>query len=174
MHCARCNPAMPGLRPSSFWCCPGVGGESGWQVIVPDRTQWPISKGAHPGNPTNCCTEPRAHSWHCRAWHRHSSWRSHRLDTALSGSVKQSLFEAGQVPYSLSIPCAEVGALGGALTHQDRSGRSAALLSVKSVYGHTEGAAGKASQLCQFGQTRNHVQIVHALQRLRRYLYFQV
>ncbi len=44
--------------------------------------------------------------------------------------------------------CAEVGAIGGALTGQSISEHLAALVSVKSVYGHTEGAAGKRFQLC--------------------------
>ncbi len=51
-------------------------------------------------------------------------------------------------PRSLRMLCAEVGAIGGALTGPDRSEHSATLLSVKSVYGHTEGAAGKTSMLC--------------------------
>lgn len=39
--------------------------------------------------------------------------------------------------------CAEVGAVGGALTGQNTQEHIVALLSVKSIYGHTEGAAGK-------------------------------
>ena len=43
--------------------------------------------------------------------------------------------------------CAEVGAIGGALAERrgDRDPRRLALVSVKSVYGHTEGAAGALS-----------------------------
>ena len=49
--------------------------------------------------------------------------------------------------------CAEVGALGGALTAQSTREHTAALLSVKSVYGHTEGAAGKRLQSCKISAT---------------------
>ena len=57
------------------------------------------------------------------------------------------------------MPCAEVGALGGALTIQDKSGLSAALVSVKSVYGHTEGAAGKLPSSVATGTLPNLLQL---------------
>ncbi len=43
--------------------------------------------------------------------------------------------------------CAEVGALGGVLTRESTQEHTAALLSVKSIYGHTEGTAGKRQQI---------------------------
>ena len=49
--------------------------------------------------------------------------------------------------------CAEVGALGGALTGENTREHTAALLSVKSVYGHTEGAAGKRLEICKISAT---------------------
>ena len=49
--------------------------------------------------------------------------------------------------------CAEVGALGGVLTGQSTQEHTAALLSVKSIYGHTEGAAGKRLRMGKISAT---------------------
>lgn len=64
--------------------------------------------------------------------------------------------------------CAEVGALGGALTGQSTQEHTAALLSVKSIYGHTEGAAGKLLRMGKISATsHNSSTLCHLLLQRR-------
>ena len=67
------------------------------------------------------------------------------LATLSLPDTRASLHRGISIAYckGLSAPCAEIGAVGGALAGQSSAEHFLALQSVKSVYGHTEGTAGR-------------------------------
>ena len=56
----------------------GDDGESGWQVILPDCTQWSLPEAAHCSSVARCRPGARAPGMHSCAWHWHTSGRPHR------------------------------------------------------------------------------------------------